>query len=201
MTGLNLEIFQLVNASANPPALLVAAARFSANWLIYVVIGGLVIGWVRGSSLAREQLIDALATALLALLVNFAIAASWYHPRPFELAVGHQLLPHAAETSFPSDHATVLFAIAFGLIQAGAARFWSGIALLAAVIVAWARIYVGIHWPLDMAGSLTIALIGAWVIGRFSRRDVWKSARRALVRFADLVVNALRIPTWLYPRS
>jgi hypothetical protein len=58
---------------------------------------------------------------LLALAVNFTIAALWYHPRPFELGIGHQLIEHAVATSFPSDHGTPALAPDSVLIEVHAA--------------------------------------------------------------------------------
>ncbi|MER3411646.1 MAG: hypothetical protein C4305_04580, partial [Thermoleophilia bacterium] len=81
----------------------------------------------------------------------------WYHPRPF---VDHPretvlLVRHAADNSFPSDHATVAFAIAFSVL---AFHRRLGLAFLAAAIaVAVVRVLVGVHYPVDVGASALVA--------------------------------------------
>uniref|UniRef100_UPI003FD7AA7F phosphatase PAP2 family protein n=2 Tax=unclassified Pseudomonas TaxID=196821 RepID=UPI003FD7AA7F len=36
--------------------------------------------------------------------------------------------------------------------------------LLLGMSVGWARIYLGVHFPFDIAGSLLISLISAWLV-------------------------------------
>jgi undecaprenyl-diphosphatase len=43
----------------------------------------------------------------------------------------------------------------------------TGVALaLLALPVAWARIYLGVHFPLDMAGAVVVASLAAWLARR-----------------------------------
>jgi len=80
----------------------------------------------------------------------------WQHPRPFMIGLGHTLIPHAADSSFPSDHATVLFAVSLTLLL-GRATVPGLAVLLAGFCVAWARIFLGVHFPLDMIGAAAVA--------------------------------------------
>jgi len=201
MEKLNTILFPLINASAHPPQIVLFVARFSAEWLLYVVVIGLVLAWVRHGSDVRRQVFDAIATGVLALAVNMVIAYFWYHPRPFEVGIGTQFLAHAPDSSFPSDHGTILFALAFGLLRSGGVRFWSSVSLMIALLVAWARVYVGVHWPMDMAGSLTVAFVTTIVFGQLSgTRQIIKLRDIALWLY-DWVIITLRIPVWLSPRS
>lgn len=49
----------------------------------------------------RQALVYTGLVAAFALLVNQLIGMVWYHPRPFEIGLGHTLLAHQPETSFP----------------------------------------------------------------------------------------------------
>ncbi len=80
----------------------------------------------------------------------------YYDPRPF--VVGHftPLIPHVPDNGFPSDHALLISAIAMiGMVwnrKLGSA-LW-----VLAVLVAAARVYVGVHHTIDVAGSCIISI-------------------------------------------
>jgi len=64
--------------------------------------------------------------------------------------------------SFPSGHAAIAFAVAFTLLLAwpGPRRPLAGVvALLVAVLVGVSRVYRGVHWPTDVAGSIALAFL------------------------------------------
>ncbi|HHS94293.1 MAG TPA: undecaprenyl-diphosphatase [Rhodobacterales bacterium] len=198
MDQLNQALFPLINGPADPAPAILLLAKFMADWMLYLAAAGLVIGWLRAGAGMRRALVQVAMATLLALAVNFTIAALWYHPRPFELGIGNQLIAHAPETSFPSDHATILFAVAFSLFAFGAARLWTWLALVAAVAVSWARVWLGIHWPLDMLGSIVVAL-GAVLIVALVRntRGINRVTTFALNVFDRLLDLAHVPPAWV----
>lgn len=192
--------FEAINAPAAPNLYLLFVARFLASWLIYLAAAGLVFGWIRGGIALRQRLFFAGITAIVALGVNFTIAGLWYHPRPFEVGIGHQFVAHLPEASFPSDHATVLFALALALLLGGARRALWALALSAALGVAWSRVYLGVHWPLDMVGSFGVAAIVAALL----RLMLWAPIKRGasfVSRVYDGALNALGLPDRFFPRQ
>ncbi len=195
--NLNRYLFTMINAPANPGGAILAFARFSANWVIYIMAALLVLGWIRGGYQRRINLFAIGLSAALALALNFLIASVFYHPRPFEIGLGHQFVAHLAETSFPSDHATVLFAVAFSAIMAIGGR-WGLLALVAALTVAWSRIYLGIHWPLDMLGSAMVAAIAVTVVQLALGQPVQRLAHHASAIY-DRLIAALHLPARLFP--
>lgn len=201
MQQLNEMLLAVINASAEPSAILVSLARILAEWMIYAVALVLIWGWLRGGKKRRRQLVIVGLTIIIALLVNMLFAAVWYHPRPFAIGIGNQLLAHAADNSFPSDHATVMFAVAFGLIAARMAVVWSGPALLLAFGVAWSRVYLGVHWPLDMAGSFAVALAASWIARIAVATKTGRNLSDLGLKSYDFVLKALHIPASVSPRS
>ncbi len=201
LESLNAVLFPLVNAPANPNPAILSLALFAANWVLYAVVAVLAVLWLTGRQDRRRGLLHAIAVAVLALMMNFFIASLWYHPRPFELGTGHQFLVHAPETSFPSDHATILFALAFGLFSAGTSRGVAVLALIAAMLVAWGRVYVGVHWPMDMAGSVVIAAIATGLFAVIGQWPVFDGLWRLVLGLHDRILDRLHIPANLIPRS
>ena len=201
MQTINETLFAIFNASATPPAFLVQLAEVCAGWVIYAVAIALVWGWLRSGAEGRKQLVIVGLTIFVALAVNMLIAAFWYHPRPFEIGAGNQLLAHAADNSFPSDHATVMFAVAFGLIAARAPALWSALAMLLALGVAWSRVYLGVHWPLDMAGSFMGALGAAWLARVSLGSKLGQSLSHLALKLYDGLLSILHIPASVSPPS
>ena len=73
------------------------------------------------------------------------------------------LVPHSNGFSFPSSHAANHFALAlFSAITLGHLHKWVWpVALLWATVVAYAQVYVGVHYPVDViCGGLLGVLIG-----------------------------------------
>lgn len=170
MEHLNQSLFLLLNAGPNSPATAVNVARFLAEWLVWIVPVGLTLGWLRGSQATRQVLVSSTISGLAGLLINQLIGLVWYHPRPAELGIGLTLVDHVPDSSFPSDHLTLIWAIAFSLLMHRESRIAGWGLTLLGLPVAWARIFLGVHFPLDILGAALVALGSAWLILGEERR-------------------------------
>src|SRR3954471_15622240 len=96
----------------------------------------------------------ALASAALALLINQLIGKVWHRERPFAAhPSAHVWGSRSHDPSFPSDHASAAFAIAFAVFLFD--RVVGSIFLAAALVIGVGRVFVGAHYPADvLAGSL-----------------------------------------------
>lgn len=196
----NQSAFLAVNAGAQAPALVIALARLLAAWSIYLAPALFVVAWVRRGRAVRFVLLDATLTALIGLGLAQVITAIWYHPRPFEIGLGRQLLDHAAEASFPSDHATLMFGLAIPLLLATQTRRWGAVVLALGFGVAWSRIYLGVHFPLDMIGAFGVAGLASLVVrlaGPFLRRGVYP----LLISVYETLLRRLALPQTAFPRN
>ncbi|MFP6560376.1 phosphatase PAP2 family protein [Paraburkholderia sp. B3] len=152
----NQAIFLQLNATPATPHWLVAASLFIARYVIWAVPIMLGCMWLSGGDNQRKTAVHATFVAFVALGINQLIGIVWYHPRPFAISLGYTFLAHAPDSSFPSDHATLLSAIAFTLLYDGK-RLFGALIVAANITVAWARVFVGVHFPFDMAGAALIA--------------------------------------------
>ena len=185
MLAFNTTVFLWLNATAHPATWLLALARFAAQDLIFAAPLLLVAGWLWRRQAPRAALVHAALAALLGLGLNQLIGLAWTEPRPFVLGVGHQFLAHAADSSFPSDHLTVIWGVAFALmLHRDWRRAGFGLALLG-LPVAWARIYLGVHWPLDMIGAAAVGLASALLI------QPWHAAVGKLTAAMNLAYHKL----------
>ncbi len=185
-------LFLLLNAGQNASGIVVDTARLLSDGLIWIVPAGLIIGWLRGSSATRQVLIAATVSGLAGLLINRLIGLVWYHPRPFEIGVGHTLIQHVQDSSFPSDHLTLIWAVAFSLLLHEQPRLAGWALVLLGVPVAWARIYLRVHFPLDILGAAVVALSSAWLILGEEHRLVAPLMRLLLRLYRTIFAGLIR---------
>lgn len=197
---LNDHLFLLLNASAAPSPLLVDFAKVTAEQLIYLLPVLLAVLWIWGPRKRRTGLVATAIAAGLALGANQLIGLLWYEPRPFMVGLGHTLIHHAPENSFPSDHTTFFLTIGFALIATRGAPAFGKLVAILGVMVAWARIYLGLHFPVDMLTSALIAcLFGTAAI--LLQTPVRHWIVPPIESIYDAVLDRLRLPPRLFPRG
>lgn len=198
MEAINRHLFLLLNAPLDPPAGLLLLSRFLADDVVVLAAALIAALWVWGRHNGRAALVGAGCALLTAALFNTAIGALWLHPRPFMAGLGHQLIPHAPDPSFLSDHATFMWTIGLSLLLRGSWQRlgWGMMAFGAGV--AWARIYLGVHFPLDMAGALLVAATASLLVLPLRHR-VDRMLTPAIVRLYEGTVRLLHLPAALFP--
>lgn len=75
-------------------------------------------------------------------------------------------VPHSG--AFPSGHASMAFACATVLAWASPRLGLPAFVLAAAI--AWSRVYVGVHWPLDVLGGALLGVLVGTVLVFLARR-------------------------------
>ena len=196
----NRNAFLAINAGPQAPAFVIAIARMLASWAIYLAMILLTLAWVWRGRTVRYALLDATGAALIGLGVAQGIAAIWYHPRPFELGLGRQLLDHLPEASFPSDHATLMFSLAIPQLLSAESRRWGGTLLLLGFAVAWSRIYLGVHFPLDMLGAFGVAAFASFLI-RMADPRLHRRFYPLLASIYETALRRLGLTGAVFPRN
>ncbi|WP_027417337.1 undecaprenyl-diphosphatase [Aneurinibacillus terranovensis] len=152
------QIFQSINHLAVVfPALnpLMRFLSLDGEYLFYL---GIIVYWFSRKH-NRPMVIQSLLSACVALGISAVIGLLKYRDRPFISHHVIQLIPHAANASFPSDHATGAFVIATSiwLFRKREGRAW----LVLAACVAFSRIWVGVHYPSDVIAGIILGTITA----------------------------------------
>ena len=156
LSELNLSLFSWINASPEASNTSIHFAIFIANDLLYCMILMFAWFWLRGNYDTKKQILKAFIFTSIAILINQCISHVYYHPRPFVMEVGRTLIYHAPNGSFPSDHMLIFSTIAFSYLFS-AQRKLGIFLLIMAWLVAWSRVYLGVHFPLDMLGAFLLA--------------------------------------------
>jgi undecaprenyl-diphosphatase len=163
MTSLDYSAYRGINGltgSARVDDVLVSVANVLPVVLVAVV--ALAFLWpLGGDRVARRRgAVLATASAAIALLVNQPISHLVDRVRPYlaHPAHAHLLIAPSHDPSFPSDHATGGFALAVAMFLYD--RTLGAVLLVLAAVLAFARVYVGTHYPGDVVAG---ALIGGAV--------------------------------------
>jgi undecaprenyl-diphosphatase len=169
---LNITLFQLINQYAGVNPLLDTLAIFAAKYMPIVVILAVLCLWIKKGNNTRDILLYGVYAAIIGLIINYLIGLIYFHPRPSLINLGTQLFQYPTDSSFPSDHTTLMVSIAFMLIYFKETRFYGVLILILGLIGGFARVFSGIHFPFDILGSVAVALISSALIflvkGRFA---------------------------------
>ena len=121
-----------------------------------------------------------------------AVGAAWVlahvtkaiadRPRPYEVMADAVLRQQPAHgTSFPSSHTAVTLAVVIALVPF-LVRPLAAVAIAYAVLVGWSRVYLGVHYPLDVLAGAGIGIaVGCVVL--LALRTLLRRAGRAGAQF------------------
>ena len=98
-----------------------------------------------------------------ALIVDLILKPLIARIRPFGVNSAIQLIvakPH--DYSFPSGHTAASFTAVMALYLAGEKKLWK-IALVLAVLIAFSRLYLYVHYPTDVLGGIITGAIAGYI--------------------------------------
>lgn len=184
---MNYWLFSLINGMANWSVLLDALMILISKLVPYLYI--LLLAWLyvkgfrtgnfklRGESFATGVLL------VLCLIGSFILGSMFYEDRPF---VDHQvnlIVSHAADASFPSDHAVGTMAIASGILF----YHWNlGTKMVyGSILVGFSRVFVGNHYPGDILGAFILVWVITALYNKTLRRGVVRLYKGLDVRLMD----------------
>ncbi|OJD53662.1 undecaprenyl-diphosphatase [Bacillus sp. 4048] len=168
---MNYTVFQWFNSFAGSSKLLDTLMVAITNSAAYVALFMFILWFNNGKKenaiIKQYTVLYTTLSVIITLLVNVLIHEVYYHPRPFVSHDVHQLVPHAADSSFVSDHSVLVFSIAFVFLLRGEKLKY--VALIWAVLVGVSRMYVGVHYPLDILGAAFLTFITSGLVVQSTR--------------------------------
>jgi undecaprenyl-diphosphatase len=165
-------LFDAVNTLARHTGWLHRPVLAYAGYGAVLFAALLVAGWVIARRREPRSMAAALwtgAATLIAVGLNQPIVSSVHEARPYTAEPGILVLAHrSADFSFPSDHAVMAGAVAAGLWLVS--RRLGALATVAALVMAFARVYIAAHYPHDVAIGLAfgaaVTIAGWWLLSR-----------------------------------
>ena len=168
-------LFWLINSMANRSVIIDGLMITISKLVPYVYM--LVLAWlfVKGFRVNSFKLrAESFATGVLLVLCligSFILGSIFYENRPF---VEHPetilILNHAADASFPSDHAVGTMAIACGILFY--CWKWCTWMVYGSILVGISRVFVGNHYPGDILGAFILVWILTAIYNKTIRRSV-----------------------------
>ena len=184
---MNTKLLLTINGWAGENSLLDNFMIFCASYMVYIVFAVAVICIIFWAY-KRDWKSAFYFFATLAITYVFLqlVALLNFDHRPFMDHHLTQLVAHASGKSFPSDHTTVTAGIAFGLLLFTRFKKIGWMVLGTAALIGFARIFVGIHYPLDILGGLVTGLLGGLAVfavkklveGKMSSQKVAKESQK-----------------------
>ena len=189
MEALNLQLFFWLNQGSGQQPWVDTVAVFFAEGAPYLLMVALIIFWFIANDQRRYPLLEATEASFLGLLINQLLGMLFFYPRPYMMGLVTPLIAHGPENSFPSDHATLMLTVAIYLLCRPGWRRQGSALLLLAIATIWGRIYAGIHFPLDMFGSLWVACFSTALV--FWQHSLLRPLNQRLIQLYHDIFNLL----------
>ena len=171
------KVFNAINGMAGRNGVLDTIIVGCAKYLPIIFALALVGLWLTWKPHNQRGAFLAGTAALIALGVGQLVGFAFPRPRPYLAHPVNLLISRSTDTSFPSDHATLGFAVAVMVWQYNR-RVGTWLLILAAVL-AFARVFVGAHYPSDVLGGAVLGALTSLLIAGLSRQT---RVRKALDR-------------------
>ena len=124
----------------------------------------------------RAGIAGLVSLALSLLCGNLALKHLVARPRPFALIPAlRPLVELPKDFSFPSGHTSASFAAALSYLRVAPGKP-AVLAVVLAALIAFSRLYVGVHYPTDVLGGFLLGFFISWLVcARLKKREARQS--------------------------
>jgi len=130
---------------------------FITNYALYLTMLLMFILAIKGKIEEKKAFLLIILGIPISILLIMGIHLFIYEPRPFVTFNFVPLADNKPDLSFPSRHATLMAVMAFVYLHFKSK--WSTLFLILMLLVGISRIYVGVHYPIDILGGIIAGII------------------------------------------
>lgn len=153
----NVGLFFLIFNLSNQSPILDSIMIFITKYLIYLAFLFMLIISIKNKTNDKKAFILAIITLPIAILLIKIVHIFFVEQRPF---ITYNLIPltdNFTDLSFPSRHATIIAVLAFSYMYFKSK--WSVLLLTSTTLIGLSRIYIGVHYPLDVLGGFVLGAV------------------------------------------
>lgn len=163
---MNNKVFKLINQFSGRYSPIDLLMILISNKIRYVFIFVLIFMWFRNDSYKKVSC-NAVKSTGITLFIHTLIKLFYFKPRPFVNKRVGILIPSKMDSTFPSKHTLLVFAISTSIFLYN--RVLGSIMWVLSVLTGFSRIWVGHHYPSDIIGSAFIASMTSIILDKISR--------------------------------
>lgn len=153
----NTELFFLIFNLNGQNEILDKLMIFGSTELIYLTFAAIIVLGIKGGIKEKKTFLLIILGLPIAVLLIKIIHLFIFVDRPFVNFDFKPIVPEGINASFPSRHATISAVIAFAYMYLKSK--WYLLFLPIMIWIGMGRIYIGVHYPLDIIGGFALGLI------------------------------------------
>lgn len=163
ISEINNDLFRIINGLGKEFQYINLPMIIVAKYTVFFLAIFVILFWFTKNKENKIMLVCASVAFILAEIIGKFTGLLHFNNQPFAVfADTNQLIEKAIDNSFPSDHTILFFSfcMSFWLFKKGKWIVW----ILLAILVGVSRIWVGVHYPLDVIVGAFIGIVSAIII-------------------------------------